>query len=139
MTSYSYKTISSTHYCGHINGGYPSRCYNSNFLDGVSQGSSANKCEALCSMYAVCIAYSFDGNTHCALMTSTGTCPVGSISPGIVANKIPQLTASSASGYSCIAKSQYKTISSTHYCGHINGGYPSRCYSTNLLDGVSQG
>jgi len=103
-----WQVISSTHYCGHANGGYPARCYTPNWLDNVVQGAYEDKCQALCAQNAWCMAYSFMKPSHCALMTSTGSCSgsSGSLINANIATSISQLTVSGASGYSCIAKSE---------------------------------
>ena len=96
------KVVSSTHYCGHKDGGYPYRCYTPGWIRGLSQGPWKNRCEAKCAQYSWCMAYSYDGKEHCALMSSIGSCPVGSENGGKVAKTASDLKKSGASGYSCV-------------------------------------
>jgi len=96
------KVISSTHYCGHKNGGYPLRCYQPSWLAGFKQGPWKNRCEAKCKQYSWCVAYSYDGKEHCALMTNAG-CGAGHYKYGSnVAKTAADLKQSGASGYSCV-------------------------------------
>ena len=89
-----YAVISEAQYCGLKSGGYPARCYDPDWLP--------SQCEALCDASPWCLAYS--GVSHCALMTSTGNCPIGNLNAGGTATSASDLVPSSASGYSCMAK-----------------------------------
>ena len=90
-----YIVVSSTHFCGHSNGGYPARCYK----PGVSD------CENKCDSFEWCTAYSFDGRSECMLMSAVSSCPSDySFYIGHVATSLDQLTASGISGYNCMFK-----------------------------------
>ena len=91
-----YVTVSSTKYCGHVNGGYPARCYK----NGVSN------CQNECDIFDWCIAYSYNGNAlDCSLMTSTGSCSSSwLLGSGDIAQTLGQLVESSVGGYNCMFK-----------------------------------
>ena len=71
MLGISYFVISSTNYCGHVEGGYPARCYVPRYIR-----VDASECQDKCTLHDLCIAYSVQGR-DCSLMTSTGSCPNG--------------------------------------------------------------
>ena len=90
-----YVVISSTHLCGHVKGGYPTRCY----IVGASSG-----CQEKCSSLDLCIAYS-DGSSSCIIITSSGSCPSGwNFISGTTAININDLTPNGPSGFNCKAK-----------------------------------
>ena len=96
----SYSVISSKHLCGHVEGGYPARCY---ILD-------ASECKEKCTSFDLCIAYgvrlgSEVGNSYCFLMTSTGSCPDGwTFLSGNTATQRSDLVPSDISDFNCMAK-----------------------------------
>ena len=91
---HNYIAVSTTNYCGHVNGGYPARC-----------SSSLGNCRAKCDSFEWCKAYSSGGPTHCALMTSAASCPVGwDFNGGSRVLSVDQITVSSTGGYNCFSK-----------------------------------
>ena len=66
----SYSVISSTDFCGHVGGGYPTRCtdYDTDY--------DLSECKEICTSFELCIGYSVSFS-KCSLMTSTGSCPNG--------------------------------------------------------------
>ena len=91
---HNYIAVSTTNYCGHVNGGYPARC-----------SSSLGNCRAKCDSFEWCKAYSSGGPTHCALMTSAASCPVGWVfNGGSRVLSVDQITVSSTGGYNCFSK-----------------------------------
>ena len=91
----SYSVISSTHLCGHVEGGLPTRCF-------ISYASS--ECEEKCTSLDLCIAYS-DGSSSCVIITSSGSCPNGwNIISGTTATRISDLTPNGLAGHNCKAK-----------------------------------
>lgn len=90
-----YIVVSSTHFCGHSNGGYPARCYK----QGVSD------CENKCDSFEWCTSYSSNGGSSCSLMTSAASCPSGyNFLGGHFALSLEQLRASALRGHNCMFK-----------------------------------
>ena len=96
----SYVTISPNLYCGHKSGGDPAYC-----SGGV--GSEEAQCEASCTYYSWCIAYSFKGSDkECYFTTSTGSCSGATVySATLIATSIDQLVGHTGySGFNCKGK-----------------------------------
>ena len=90
-----YSVISSTHFCGHVDGGFPARCWTVNFT---------GACEDQCTAFDSCIAYASDAK-QCFIIPSTGSCPSGwKFENGHIAKQRIDLTTSDAAFYGCIAK-----------------------------------
>ena len=98
-----YSVISSSDYCGHVQGGYPARCYK-----------VESHCEEHCTAFSWCIGYSYDEINSCALMTSTDSCSNGwTFHSGNTAAKSSDLEPSPSafySGYNCMAKGIAKNL-----------------------------
>lgn len=86
----------------------PANCY---FGDGIGEP----KCQELCTSYSWCIAYSsgyYSHSSHCALVTSTGSCPDGGVlKHGDTATSIDQLVpcdvTQCVSGFACRGKVEH--------------------------------
>ena len=96
----SYTVISSTKFCGHVQGGYPAFCY-------INLPFKILECEEKCTSFDWCIAYSVN-SLQCNLMTTTRSCPSGWYthlgSTAHIATKISDLIPAVAPGGNCMAK-----------------------------------
>ena len=94
-----YTTVSSTHFCGHVDGGYPSQCHKWDV--------SHTGCENKCNGFAWCIGYGLHTTGYCYLMSpsSNSSCPDGwSYSSGNIATSPNQFVPSTAEGFNCSVK-----------------------------------
>ena len=93
----SYSVISSTHLCGHVDRGPPTRCY-------IAYDNS--ECKEKCTSLDLCIAYS-DGTSSCIIITSTGSCPSDggwNLISAKTATHIGDLTPNGIPGFNCNVK-----------------------------------
>ena len=119
LSDFSYQTISSDSYCGHIDGLFPARCQ----ITGIT---NMRACEDSCSAKPWCEGYTVGGGfVECTLITSTGTCEVGILGNGTIATSAAQLVPSNFTGRNCVGKiydagnNKYIQIKDTH-CSSMN-------------------
>ena len=60
--------ITSTGYCKHVSGGFPTNCWN----DSIT---SIDICESYCTNQKSCVGYDYQDDIFCELFTSDNTCP----------------------------------------------------------------
>ena len=93
-----YATLSSTHLCGHIKGGFPARCYQND-----DQIRSQYTCKSLCTAAEWCTGYSY--GAHCNLFTSSDSCSGKWLhEDGPIAKSAKDFSVSTTSGYNCYVK-----------------------------------
>lgn len=102
-----YATISTSNYCGHVDGGYPYRCF-----PGTGSYSTFQECQDRCTELAWCIGFSHEPG-HCAFMSTINPCPAYSPNTGHVATTVSDLVPSSYNGYSCYGKEAAATPAPT--------------------------
>ena len=93
-----YTTIASNHDCGTVWGIIPIRCHAGPY--------TPSQCQDFCDAFPWCIAYSSrkGGLNDCAIIPSTGECPVGDFLSGARAALTGYLRPGHEHGYSCMAK-----------------------------------
>ena len=93
-----YVTISPAYNCEHTSGGWPATCYLGTVNDEAH-------CASVCTTNNDCVGYTFQhAFKECYVITSTGTCSIGSSTSGTTATAIDQMVAGSDSGYNCKGK-----------------------------------
>ena len=96
--------ITSSGTCKHVNGGYPSYCYNGNV-------NFQSICEGYCTSEASCVGYFYHASgDNCYLIPSNNSCPSTFIlhSQTNLATTMNDLVAVSYSGYVCYGKKSGK-------------------------------
>ena len=64
-----YTLITSTGYCSHVNGGFPTNCSSSSIL-------TQRNCESFCTSQTSCVSYIYSSSeTKCMLLPSDFSCP----------------------------------------------------------------
>ena len=89
-----YTELSTTHYCDHSNGGYPTYC---------TKNPQSN-CQQQCDQWASCVGYSVSLNNplYCNIFPSDGLCPAGwTTYSHTLATTAEQLVAGTTADYTC--------------------------------------